>query len=165
MGYYPAYVINPRWDVIGWNRALCRVFPEFDTLSLHKRNILRTMFADPLQQTVLSDWGKEAQATLALFRASTDRYVKETWFKALVTELQQTSPEFREWWPRHDIQSAYMGQKELNHPLVGHMVLQTSTFQVVDAPDLRMIVSTAAEAETVQKLLRLAEPASVQLTV
>jgi transcriptional regulator with XRE-family HTH domain len=164
MSYYPAYVTNPRWDVVGWNSAMCRVFPEFDPLSMYEHNILRSLFNNPLQQTVLSDWEKEARATLALFRASTDRYVRETWFKTLIAELQQTSPEFREWWPRHDIQSAYTGQKELNHPLVGRMVLQASTFQVVDAPDLRMIISTAAEAETARKLIQLAEPIEVQLT-
>jgi hypothetical protein len=115
--------------------------------------------ADPAQQL-----GTRGTGILAMFRASTNRYVREAWFKALVAELQQTSPEFREWWPRHDIQSAYTGQKELNHPLAGRLVLQSSTFQVVDAPNLRMIIFTAAEAETARKLAQLAEPMEVQLT-
>ncbi|GAC1475714.1 MAG: hypothetical protein PVSMB5_31190 [Ktedonobacteraceae bacterium] len=158
MGNVPAYIINLRWDIIGWNQAMRRVFPDFDESSQHEQNVPRSLFTNPLLRTVLHDWEKEARGVLALFRASTDRYVEEPWFKALVGELQQTSREFREWWPQHDIQSVYTGRKELNHPLFGPLALQTSTFEVVDAPDLRMVIFTAAEAETARKLIRLAEP-------
>ena len=159
----PAYVINPRWDIVGWNQAMYRVFQDFNTSSTYERNILRSLFTDPLLRCGFNDWEKEARGMLALFRASSERYVREAWFKTLVTELEQASSEFREWWPRHDIQSAYTGHKELNHPLVGWLVLQTSTFQVVDAPDLRMLIFTAAEAETARKLIQLTEPMEAQL--
>ncbi len=161
----PAYIINPRWDIMGWNQAMYRVFSDLDTYSIQERNILRSLFTNPLQRIQLCDWEKEARGTLALFRASSDRYVGETWFKSLVAELEQRSPEFRAWWAQHNIQSAYTGQKELKHPLVGELFLQTSTFQVVDAPDLRMVIFTAAEAETAKKLSQLTELKEAQLTV
>ncbi len=160
----PAYVINPRWDIVGWNKAMGRVFSDFEATSRHERNIPRSLFTNPLMRTLLRDWEKEARGILALFRASSDRYVREPWFKALVAELQQTSSEFREWWPQHDIQSTYTGKKELNHPMVGWLILQTSTFQVVDAPDLQMVIFTAAEAETARKLVQLTESVEAQLT-
>ncbi len=163
MSNSPAYVINPRWDIVGWNQAMYRVFQDFNTNSTYERNVLRSLFTDPLLQCGFNDWGKEARGMLALFRASSERYVREAWFKTLVTELEQTSSEFREWWPRHDIQSAYRGHKELNHPLVGWLVLQTNMFQVVDAPDLQMIIFTAAEAETAKKLIQLTEQIEAQL--
>ena len=159
----PAYIINPRWDIVGGNQAMHRVFQDLNTRYMYERNVLRSLFIDPLHRTVLRDWEKEAKGMLALFRASSDRYVEEPWFKALVAELEQTSPEFRAWWSQHDIQSAYTGHKELNHPLVGWLVLQTSTFQVVDAPDLRMVIFTAAEAETARKLIQLTESMEAQL--
>ncbi|HEX4205590.1 MAG TPA: helix-turn-helix transcriptional regulator [Ktedonobacteraceae bacterium] len=162
MGNTPAYIINLRWDIVGWNQAMGHVFSDLAVFALHERNILRSLFTNPLQRSVLHDWEKEAKATLAQFRASTDRYVREPWFKALVGELQQTSLEFREWWPRHDIQSVCSARKELDHPLVGLLVLQSSTFQVVDAPDLRMVIFTAAEAETARKLIRLVEQTELQ---
>ena len=160
----PAYVINPRWDIIGWNQAMLRVFSNSDMVSPYERNIPRSMFTNPLQRTLLRNWEKEARGILALFRASTDRYVQEPWFKDLVAELQQKSPEFRAWWPQHDVQSAHAGLKELNHPLAGLLTLQTSTFQVVDAPDLRMIIFTAVEAETARKMAQLLEPMEAQLS-
>jgi transcriptional regulator with XRE-family HTH domain len=103
------------------------------------------------------------QVTLAQFRASADRYVREPWFKDLVAELQRDSPEFREWWPRHDIQSTCNGQKEICNPLVGWFTLQSNTFQVVEAPDLRMTILVGADAEAARKLIQLAEPVEAQL--
>lgn len=160
----PAYIINPRWDIIGWNQAMLRVFSNSDMISPYERNIPRSMFTNPLQRTLLRNWEKEARGTLALFRASTDRYVQEPWFKDLVAELQQKSPEFRAWWPQHDVQSAHAGLKELNHPFAGLLTLQTSTFQVVDAPDLRMIIFTAVEAETARKMAQMLEPMEAQFS-
>jgi hypothetical protein len=110
------------------------------------------------------DWEKEARGKLALFHATSDRCVKEAWFKALIAELQQISPEFRAWWPQHNIQATFIEQKELNHPIVGRLALQSSMFQVIDAPDLTMIIFTAADAEMDQKLRQLTMSSEVQLT-
>jgi transcriptional regulator with XRE-family HTH domain len=158
LGNSPAYIINPRWDIVGWNQAMRSVFSDFDEQSMHERNVPRSLFTNPLLHTILYDWEKDAKWILAMFRASTDRYVNEPWFKTLVEELQQKSSEFREWWPRHDIQSVYMGHKKLHHPLVGQLALQPNTFHVVDAPDLQMVIFTPAEAETEKKLIRLMQP-------
>jgi len=160
---HPAYVINPRWDIVGWNRAMYQGFPNSERLSRDERNILRSLFLNPVLRTMLNDWEEEAKKVLALFRASSERYIKEAWFKALIAELEQGSQEFRTWWARHDIQAACTGPKELNHPLVGKLAFEPGAFQVVDAPDLQMVILTAAEAETARKLIQLAEPREVQI--
>jgi hypothetical protein len=165
MGTSPAYVANPRWDLLTWNQAMARVYTDFGALPLRERNILRLTFTSPFQRTLLANWEQAAQGQQALFRASTERYVGEPWLKALVEELEFASPEFRAWWPRHDIQATHTGKKELNHPLVGRLVLQPTTFQVTDAPDLRMVIYTPlAEANTAQKLAQLIEPMQVQMS-
>jgi len=159
MGTSPAYVANPRWDLLAWNQAMARVYTDFGALTLRERNILRLTFTHPLQRMLLPNWEQAAQGLLALFRASTERYVGEPWLKALVAEMELISPEFRAWWPRHALQATHTGKKELNHPLVGRLVLQPTTFQVTDAPDLRMVIYTPlAEANTAKKLAQLVEP-------
>ncbi|WP_236602014.1 helix-turn-helix transcriptional regulator [Ktedonobacter sp. SOSP1-52] len=163
-GTYPAYIANPRWDIIAWNQSMMRVYSDFSAMSNRDRNILRYMFTNPQQRTLLADWEKEAQGLLAVFRSSTERYVGEPWFSALVVDLEQTSPEFRQWWPRHDIQGVHTGKKELQHPLVGRLALQSTSFQVIDAPDLRMVVYTPLpELDTAQKLAQLAQLPQSQL--
>jgi transcriptional regulator with XRE-family HTH domain len=166
MGTSPAYVANPRWDLLAWNQAMARVYQtDFGTLPVRERNILCLAFTSPSKHMLLANWEKAAQGLLAQFRASTERYVGEPWRNSLVTELEQVSPQFRAWWTRYDIQVTHTEKKELNHPLVGRLVLQPTTFQVTDAPDLRMVIYTPLEeANTAQKLAQLVEPMQVQMT-
>jgi hypothetical protein len=104
------------------------------------------------------DWEQEARDLVALFRASTERYLGEAWLTPLISDLQEQSSEFREWWSRHDVQGVHRERKEREHPLVGRLVLQSTSFQVIDHPDLRMVVYTPLpEADTMNKLRRLAE--------
>src|SRR5258706_6993121 len=153
MGTSPAYVANPRWDLLAWNQAMACVYIDFGSLPLRERNILRLTFTHPLRRMLLANWEQDAQGLLALFRASTERYVGESWRKTLVAELELASPEFRAWWPHHAIQATHTGKKELNHPLVGRLVLQPTTFPVTDAPDLRMVIYTPLSgANTAKKL-------------
>jgi transcriptional regulator with XRE-family HTH domain len=160
MGICPAYVIGPNWDMLGWNQAMCRVYTDFDAMSARERNVLWFLFTNPKSRTLLADWEGDAQRSLALFRASTGRYVGERWFTTLVADLKQTSPEFREWWLRHDVQRVHTGKQELNHPIVGRLVMQSTTLQVIDHPDLRLIIYTPlSEGDTANKLAILAGPA------
>ena len=165
MSLSPAYVANPRWDLLAWNQAMTCVYQtDFGSLPVHERNILRLVFTSTSQHMFLTDWEQAAQGLLAQFRASTERYVGEPWRSALVAELEQSSPQFRAWWPRHNIQATHTEKKELNHSLVGRLVLQPTTFQVTDAPDLRMVIYTPLEeANTVQKLAQLVEPMQIQM--
>jgi transcriptional regulator with XRE-family HTH domain len=165
MGTFPASIANPRWDLLAWNQAMARVYQtDFGALPLHERNVLRLAFTSPSQYMLLANWEKAAQGLLAQFRASTERYVGEPWRSALVAELEQASPQFRAWWPRYDIQVTHTEKKELNHPLVGRLVLQPTTFQVMDAPDLHMVIYTPlTEANTAQKLAQLVEPVEARM--
>jgi len=166
MGTSPAYIANPSFDVLAWNKAMTCVYQtDFAALPPDARNILRLVFTSHSQRMPLVNWEQAVQGLLAQFRASTERYVGEPWREALVAELELASPQFRAWWPRHDIQATHTEKKELNHPLVGRLVLQPTTFQVTDAPDLRMVIYTPLEeANTVQKLAQLVEPMQVQMT-
>ena len=164
MGICPAYIIGPNWDLLGWNQATCRVYADFDAMSTRERNVLWFLFTSPKARELLVDWQGDAQRALALFRASTGRYVGERWFTTLVTDLKQISPEFREWWPRHDVQRVHTGKQALNHPIVGRLVLQSTTLQVIDHPDVRLIVYTPLrEEDTAQKLVVLTGSASIRL--
>ncbi|QBD75852.1 transcriptional regulator [Ktedonosporobacter rubrisoli] len=164
LGIYPATVANQRWDIVAWNQAMCSLYTDLGKLSSRERNALWFMFTNPLQRALLVNWEKEAQGMLASFRAGTERYVGEPWFKALVTDLQHISPEFRAWWPRHDIQIGHMGPIELNHPLVGRLVLQSTPLQVANAPNLRLAIYTPLpEADTAKKLAQLAEAGEKQI--
>ncbi len=153
----PAYVANARWDVLAWNEAACQVFMDFAALSPPDRNLLWSMFMHPLSRQLYVDWEGAAQHILAFFRASTGRYVGETWFTALVSDLSRASPEFAAWWPRNDVYGTPReAHKEVSHPVVGRLVLQSTPLQLAQAPDLCMMVYTPVPGtETAAKLQRL----------
>jgi transcriptional regulator with XRE-family HTH domain len=163
MGIYPALVFSPRWDIIAWNQAACRVLVDFSAMTSRQRHILWLLFTDPRYRAMFVDWEEEAQRFLALFRASTQRYIGEAWLTGLVNDLKQVSPAFREWWSRHDVQEFQTEYKQLIHPIVGLLVLQAKTFQLADHPDLRMMIYTPVSGtDTVARLAALSEALSVE---
>ncbi len=155
---YPAYVANARWDVVAWNEAACLVFTDFPALHPCERNLLRFIFTDPRARQLYVDWESAAQRNLALFRASSGRYVGEDWFVDLIDDLSRASAEFAEWWPRTAIPGTPEGGKTLDHPLAGRLVLDPTLLQVAQADDLWMIVyMPAAGTDTATRLRCLLE--------
>lgn len=156
IGIYPAYVLNPRSDFVAWNRAACQVYTDFRTISPPERNFLWFLFTNREYRAHLVNWEEEAHNALALFRASTQRYIGEAWLTQLVTDLKHVSPEFCKWWSWQDVQTTHKGQKQINHPLVGLLTMQTTAFQLTEHPGLRMVVDTASiETDTRAKLITL----------
>lgn len=62
-------------------------------------------------------------------------------FLKLAVALQKVSPQFRKWWKSHDVARPHEVQ-ELNHPIVGKLVLDSVTFQVYPAANLRLTAYT-----------------------
>ena len=152
----PAWVIEHRWNILAWNRAACEVFGDFGAMSLRERNILRFAFTDEALRQRLVDWEAFAQSMLATFRASGSEYVGEPWFVRLVEDLKGASPEFRKWWPEHDVRGAPLERVRLDLPGVGLLELDNVSFQVNSDPDLRVCVYAAAPgSETADKIQQL----------
>lgn len=154
-------ITGRRWDLLAWNRAACAVFGNFAALPPEERNMVRFVFTNRELRRRLMDWEGVAQRVLAQFRASSSSYVDDPWFGELILELKQISPEFARWWPRHDVQGRLDGRKELIHPLVGSLVLEHTTFQVHETPEVKVVVylslPASETASKLEQLLRLEE--------
>lgn len=138
----PAYVVGSRWDIMAWNKAACVVFGDFCFMSIRQRNIVWRLFTSSSYRHFLVDWEKHARRVLAQFRASCGRHPGDPQLTELMHDLMVCSPEFRTWWPEHEVLGAPEGQKALKHPLAGPLLFERLTFQVVDASDLKVIVYT-----------------------
>lgn len=152
----PAWAIDYKWDIFVWNQSACEVFGDFGELPAKDRNILRFVFTDEQLRRHLEDWESFAQSMLATFRASCSRYVGTLWFAKLVEELKESSPEFREWWPLHEVRSTPVKRIQFNHPRLGKLEFNNVSFQVMNNPELRMCVYAAElESETSSKIQQL----------
>ena len=142
----PAFVIGRRWDVLAWNRAALAFFFDFAQVPSNERNTLWLIFTNPTLRSLLVDWRSRGQDTVARFRADYGRHAGDAHFVQLVERLKSVSPEFAEWWPRHDILPMTEGRNAYDHPQVGRMIVEHTTFSVIDNPELRLIVFLATAA-------------------
>jgi transcriptional regulator with XRE-family HTH domain len=155
----PAFVSGRLWDVLAWNDAGCAVFGDHRRRTgPRERNTIWNIFTDPLARQFVVDWEEDARHLLAQFRSMCGRYPEDTQLTELVHDLMLASPEFRAWWPDHEVRGGQEGRKRLNLPQVGYLVFERLTFQVFDTPDLKVTVYTPLEEEdTPRKVQQLLE--------
>jgi transcriptional regulator with XRE-family HTH domain len=151
---YPALLFDELVNVVGWNECANRVFGDYSRRSGRERNALWFHFMHPSARSLRVHWEREARGCVASLRARHDRYPDDRWLNELIAELQQASPEFRAWWPEHEIILDCRGLNEINHPQVGHLALHATVFPMPEQPDLQMVVYTPLPQEDTAAKLR-----------
>ena len=154
----PAYIIGRRWNFLAWNTTAEHVLLlSKSSVPPYEYNAVWRMFASPLSHQIYNpEWELVAQRVLAEFRADSARYANEEWFKCLIADLQRVSPEFRAWWPRHDVRGRADARKDIEHPLVGRLMFEHTTLQVPTLPELKIMIYTPLpETDTLEKLQQL----------
>jgi transcriptional regulator with XRE-family HTH domain len=154
---FPAFVIGRRWNYLAWNTTAEHVFLLSKSVPPYEYNAVWRIFADPMSRHLYNPkWEQVAQKVLAEFRADSARYASEEWFKRLIADLQRVSPEFRAWWPRHDVRGRSDVLKDIEHPLVGCLMFEHTTLQVPTMPELKIMIYTPLpETDTLEKLQQL----------
>ncbi len=163
----PAYVIGRRWNFLAWNTTAEHVLLLSKPMPPYDHNAIWRIFANPTSQRLYNaNWEQVAQKVLAEFRAESARYADEEWFKCLVADLQRVSPEFRAWWPRHDVRGRADARKNIEHPLVGGLMFEHTTLQVPAQPELKIMIYTPLpETDTLEKLQHLMDQSVALNTV
>jgi transcriptional regulator with XRE-family HTH domain len=160
MRVQPAYVLGRRWDLLAWNRAAVALFGDYDRLDGDRRNIMHMVFADPDHRRLLVDWDELARTVLAMFRSDSARYTGDADFERLIARLRAASPEFRDWWDKHEVLRPITGHKRIDHPIGGRMVFEYTSLAIADPPDMKLVVYTPLEqeqtCEKLEQLLKLA---------
>ncbi|MBV9228500.1 MAG: helix-turn-helix domain-containing protein [Chloroflexi bacterium] len=154
----PAYIIGRRWNFLAWNTTAEHIFLLSKPVPPYEYNAVWRIFADPISRHHIYNpkWEQVAQKVLAEFRADSARYADEEWFKRLIADLQRVSPEFRAWWPRHDVRGRSDALKDIEHPLVGCLMFEHTTLQVPTQPELKIMIYTPLpETDTLEKLQQL----------
>lgn len=136
---HPAYVLGPAWDYLAWNAAHGRLFPQLDRLAPDERNLVWVVFTHPDARTLIADWEQEARRVLSQFRADTAAHRDDPAVTALVARLAEASPEFREWWPRHDVAGFATRRRRFSHPVAGPLAFTHLQLTPDGAPGLRVV--------------------------
>jgi hypothetical protein len=151
----PAHIRDSRWNVLAWNRAES-FLDDWPAYPLVERNVVWHHFAHPRLRRLMVNWEEEARTLLALFRMESGHYLCDPWFASMVEQLQQVSPEFRQWWSLHEVQQKRERPIAFAHPEVGRLLLQP--FTMLFAYDRQLSVRVllpSPETDTAAKLLQL----------
>ncbi|AXG82466.1 helix-turn-helix transcriptional regulator [Streptomyces paludis] len=153
---YPANILDTYWNVVMYNDAATSVLgmrPEIP------QNCLIAFFTDPVYRTRAEHWAGIAPRIVAQFRAAFSEHPGDEGFHAVVAEAAERSAEFARLWERRDVQPAGPVCKELVHPVVGALHLESTQLRIPARPDLTVVLHNALpEADTAEKLIWLASP-------
>ena len=152
----PAIVMGRRWDVLAWNQSARAFFFDFEKVPADERNLLWLYFTNSALRSLIVDWPTRARNMVAIFRADYGRHAGDSYFVELVERLNSVSPEFAQWWPRHDILPLTEGVWPYNHPLAGRIIVDIMTFSLADNPELRVVAFLpVAEANSINKMRKV----------
>ncbi|MGH4028203.1 helix-turn-helix transcriptional regulator [Actinomycetota bacterium Odt1-20B] len=153
---FPAHIMDPYYNCVMYNDAAGMVLgmrPE------NTQNCIIDFFTDPIYRARSASWEQNAASVVAQFRAACSDHPDDEGFQAVISELQEISPEFVELWERRDIQAAGQVRKEIVHPVVGVLHVESTAMKVPARPDLTVVLHTPLpEADTAAKLEWLASP-------
>ena len=162
LGSNPAYLLGRRWDVLAWNDAYSAIFGDPAKIPCEKRNAIWLIFMDPTRREIMPDWDVSARHMLARFRADHAQHIGDPSFDSLIEALLRHSPDFRRWWPRHEVLSSGEGRKTLMHPIAGRLEFEHALFNHGGMPNQRLVLySPLPEHDTPAKLASLLAAAPV----
>ncbi|NYJ74623.1 helix-turn-helix domain-containing protein [Allobranchiibius huperziae] len=152
----PACIYNGRYDLIANNSSYAAIFPWVVTASGMERNVLwRVAVAGEDVRPINPDLFGRMVANLRQRYA--DHIGDATW-EALIERLSGSSALFREAWARQEIRPPGPQHKQFRCPPVGTIRLNTLSYAIDGAAELRMIVhlpESSTDAERLQELLRI----------
>jgi len=115
-----AVVHNRRIDVLATNALARAISPTFRV----GVNSLMALMTDPEERTLHEDWESLSARSVALLRATSGHRSADPRLRALVAEISERSPRFRELWDRNDVVQVSDGTHVLRHPEVGRLTLR-----------------------------------------
>jgi transcriptional regulator with XRE-family HTH domain len=152
----PAEVITPRWDVIYWNAMVKRCFRDYDALAPERRNLVRILLTSPEYQEDPAEYETMARRVLAKLRVDYSQAGGDPGFDALIEEMSEISPKFRELWRSPEIRSRSEGVHLLKHPQLGGITFEHTSYVVEGSPGLRVVIFAPHDRESAEKVAKIA---------
>ncbi|MGW9497804.1 helix-turn-helix transcriptional regulator [Streptomyces prasinus] len=157
-GERPVAVFDAMWNLLLWNRLWAALAGDPSQLREADRNLLWLHFTGTSDCHLYGPGSAEAldASLVADLRRSTGRYPNDAQPRQLAARLNETSPQFRELWQRHEIAEHGPTLKRVVHSEVGPLDLDCDIL-TTQRHDLRIVMYTAEPgSESDSKLALLA---------
>ncbi|MEU1405712.1 helix-turn-helix transcriptional regulator [Streptomyces sp. NPDC005728] len=153
---YPAHIMDLYYNCVMYNDAAAVVLGMRSDIT---QNCLVDFFTDPMYRARSRTWEQNARTVVAQFRAACAARPDDDGYQAVLAEVSDASAEFVGMWAERDIEDQGQIRKELDHPVVGLLVVESTVMKVPARPDLSIVLHTPLdEANTAAKLEWLASP-------
>jgi len=119
----PAFIVGPWLDLLAWNPTASALFCGFERRPPAERNMARLIFLDPEIRDLFHAGGWSGAGLVAALRVRYERGRPDARVQALISELIERSPVFRQLWEEHGVVKRMKGRKAFNHPDVGEIEL------------------------------------------
>jgi transcriptional regulator with XRE-family HTH domain len=114
----PAIVANRYRDVVAANPLARALSPEFTP----GQNLIRWRFLNPAAREFYVNWDEATEIAVSALRELSGHCPLDPRMRALIAELSDASPRFRELWGRADVGDR-LGIHHMRHPQVGDLYL------------------------------------------
>lgn len=153
----PAQVITDDWTVIGWNALVTRVFRDYAQLPPGERNLFKILLLDERYRTDPERYRSMVKRITARFKWDYSRTTRVELFDRLIAEMLEASPEFAEFWHESEIVAHFEDIHDADVPGVGRITLQHTSYAIEEAPSQRLMLFAPVDAESAERLRRLAD--------
>lgn len=140
----PSYILNLRWDVLGWNDAADALFA-FTQRPESERNMLWMLFSDDQLNSKIVDWSAQAPQVLASFRRDFARAPEDEDMTNLVAILSDISDDFKRLWSQHDVHGRCEGRRIFRTTEEEEQTFNHSSFIVDEDKHLRLVFYARVE--------------------
>ncbi|MEU8969035.1 helix-turn-helix transcriptional regulator [Streptomyces monashensis] len=153
----PACIQNSRYDILAYNRPYGRLLGDLDAIAPEDRNCMILVYTNKEWQEAVVHLEETQRVMAARLRASLAGHLGEPAWKMLLKRLEAASPAFREHWERYEVVGARTKTKEYRNRYVGHLRLVHTDLWLGPEAGARMVMYTAKDEETRERLERLYE--------
>ncbi|MFE8993168.1 helix-turn-helix domain-containing protein [Streptomyces collinus] len=152
----PAYVVDRRLDILGWNRLAAAVFGDWGRLPPEERNVARLAFLSPEARERFADPESTAWKIVGVVRMNAGKSPDDAHFSSLIQELSHKSEEFRQLWARHEVSCGTVGETvRMRHPLVGEFDLVHEPMALPGGAPMRLVTYHAEPGSRSEEALRM----------
>jgi transcriptional regulator with XRE-family HTH domain len=159
----PANVTNARFDLLAWNDAYAALFPDIVRPG-GSRNSLWCAFTVPDCCTPFVNRDAVLPQIAAMLRAEYGKHVGEPDWESFLAKLRLASPLFAAVWSRQQVARPSTFEKIYRHPAVGEIRVSTTSLNLNEVPDSRILVLTPQDELTRERIAWLrANPGAAAL--
>ena len=152
----PAYVVDRRLNILGWNRLATAVFGDWGLLPPEERNTARLAFLSSAARERFADPDSTALSIARALRMNAGKSPEDPHFSSLIQELWQKSEDFRQLWARHEVSCGTVGETvRMRHPLVGEFDLVHEPMALPGGAPMRLVTYHAEPGSRSEEALRM----------